>query len=376
MLFTHAERGSDWYLHLYTTHKMIDYFYAAGHVNYARYVTHYLHSMLSLPEDVKYHFLKGEHTVGLTPGRVNCIWTDQTIESTTMQKGHNAGGPCRSGNIMNPKAEVRWALALPTELKMKQDLQEMTETEQGHAFGDSKHKEELPGRIESDAVDRDKLKDKVKSAIDRLNPAGHPKSGPINIVNGKLAHPSVNVHLALDLGRISREEHEKKLPAGFHDNINAGVKTMAYTGSCSKASTKSVTTNPDAIINRALPMLSSGEIDLPVMFATELSEVVTSLFQANGEIRAATDKSKPIQRLASFKLHRNLPKANIVIIDGVAMLWSMYWPHNVNVCDLVSGVASYLARQLPQSFKGVHLIFDRYCEYSIKGGARTTRAQG
>ena len=86
--------------------------------------------MLALPEDARSHFLKGEHTVGLTPGRVNRIWTDQTIEYTTMEKGHNAGGPCRSGNIMNPKAEARWALALPTELRMKLDLREMTETQQ------------------------------------------------------------------------------------------------------------------------------------------------------------------------------------------------------------------------------------------------------
>ena len=123
MMFTRAERESDWYLHLYTTNKMIDYFHAAGHVNYARYGTYYLYSMLSLPEDVKSHFLKGEHTVGLTPGRMNRIWTDQAIESTTMQKGHNTGGPCRSGNITNPKAEARWALSLPTELRLKQDLQ-------------------------------------------------------------------------------------------------------------------------------------------------------------------------------------------------------------------------------------------------------------
>ena len=48
MMFTRAERESDWHLHLYTTHKMIDYFHAAGHVNYARYGTYYLHSMKML----------------------------------------------------------------------------------------------------------------------------------------------------------------------------------------------------------------------------------------------------------------------------------------------------------------------------------------
>ena len=330
--------------------------------------------MLALPEDTRSHFLKGEHTVGLTPGRVNRIWTNQTIESTTMEKGHNAGGPCRSGNIMNPKAEARWALALTTELRMKQDLREMTETEQKQADGNAKHKEEFPGRINSDAVDRDKLRQKLDTVIDPLNPAGHPKSGPINIATGKLAHPAVNVHHSLRLGKVSREAYEKNLPAGFHDTINAGVKTMAYTGSRPKTSSKQVT-NPDAIMNRALPMLSSGDVDLTLMFSTELSEVVTSLFQANGEIRLATDKSKLMQRLASYKSYRTIPKPDTVIIDGVAMLWAMYWPADGKVCDLVSGVASYLACELTSSDQGVHLIFDRYPEFSIKGGARAARAQ-
>ncbi len=300
---------------------------------------------------------------------MNHVWTDQAIESTTMEKGHNAGGPCCSGNIMSPKAEAHWALALPTELKLKQDLREMTEAQHEVADGETKHKEELPGHRTSDAMDRNKLIAKLDMAIDPLNPTGHPKSGPINIVTGKLAHPAVNVHHSLHLGRVSREAYEKNLPAGFHDTINAGVKTMAYTGSHSKISSKLVT-NPNAIINRALPVLSSGDINLNDMFATELSEVVTSLFQANGELRLATAKSKLMQRLACFRSYRTIPKPDTVIIDGVAMLWSMYWPADGRVRDLVSGVASYLAHQLTSSVHSVHLIFDRYHEFSIKTGTR------
>jgi len=66
-----------------------------------------------------------------------------------------------------------------------------------------------------------------------------------------------------------------------------GVKTMAYKESQNKTATKSVV-NTNVIINRPLPLLSSGDIDLPAVFATELSEVVTSLFQANGDIRLAS----------------------------------------------------------------------------------------
>ena len=108
-----------------------------------------------------------------------------------------------------------------------------------------------------------------------------------------------------------------------------------------------------------------------LLFATELSEVATSIFQANGDIRIATDKSKLMHRLANFKSSRTIPTPDTVIIDGVAMLWAMYWPSDGKVCNLVSGVASYLARQLTLSVLRVHLILDRYREYSIKGGTRT-----
>ena len=38
-------------------------------------------------------------------------------------------------------------------------------------------------------------------------------------------------------------------------------------------------------------------------------------------------------------------------------------------------VASYLARELTSSVQGVHLIFDRYPEFSIKGGTRAAQVQ-
>ena len=42
MTFTKAEREGDWLLHLRTFRKMLPYFFAAGHVNYARYGLYYL----------------------------------------------------------------------------------------------------------------------------------------------------------------------------------------------------------------------------------------------------------------------------------------------------------------------------------------------
>ena len=49
MLFVRAEREGEFPLHLYACRQMIPYFFAAGHVNYARYGLCHLLSMSRLP---------------------------------------------------------------------------------------------------------------------------------------------------------------------------------------------------------------------------------------------------------------------------------------------------------------------------------------
>ena len=50
LLFVRAEREADWPLHLWAVKEMLPFFFAAGHCNYARYATYYLHSMEKLPK--------------------------------------------------------------------------------------------------------------------------------------------------------------------------------------------------------------------------------------------------------------------------------------------------------------------------------------
>lgn len=45
MMFIRAEREADWPLHLEAFRMMLPYFFAAGHVHYARYGLYYLRSM-------------------------------------------------------------------------------------------------------------------------------------------------------------------------------------------------------------------------------------------------------------------------------------------------------------------------------------------
>ena len=73
MLYVRAEREGDWPLPLAAVKKMLPYFFASAHVNYARYGLYYLRSMESLGEEELSKFMKGEHVMHHVPGLWNGI---------------------------------------------------------------------------------------------------------------------------------------------------------------------------------------------------------------------------------------------------------------------------------------------------------------
>ena len=68
MLYVRAEREGDWPLHLVAVKQMLPYFFAASHVNYARYGLYYQRSMESLGNEEISKFTKGQHVMHHVPG--------------------------------------------------------------------------------------------------------------------------------------------------------------------------------------------------------------------------------------------------------------------------------------------------------------------
>ncbi len=148
---------------------------------------------------------------------------------------------------------------------------------------------------------------KLDKSIGPCNPAGHSKSGSINIVTVKLAHPALNVHHSVQLGRVFCEAYEKNPPSHFHDAINNGVKRMACTRSHIKTSSKLIT-NTNAIINHALPLLSSGDIDLhDVCHQTLRSGDITVSSQLRVKISKRLFQTHAVTGL--FQFTQNNPQA-------------------------------------------------------------------
>ena len=74
LLYIRAEREGNWLLHLHSLQRMLPYFFAAGHWNYARYLQWHLTDMASLPENVLQAFLKGEHVCRHRQGTWNALF--------------------------------------------------------------------------------------------------------------------------------------------------------------------------------------------------------------------------------------------------------------------------------------------------------------
>ncbi len=85
-------------------------FFAASHFNYARYELYYLREMEAMPEVVRQHFVKGEHTVHNNAGLFTGIWSDMAIETTFMRYGHGQSGII--GITLIPETLKTWAYSL------------------------------------------------------------------------------------------------------------------------------------------------------------------------------------------------------------------------------------------------------------------------
>ena len=90
----------------------------------------------------------------------------------------------------------------------------------------------------------------------------------------------------------------------------------------------------------------------------ELSPIPSLMFTNNGEMRLATNKSTLKNKLKIEITGQSVPKANIVIIDGSAVLWAIHRPTQGTVKDFIENFVSYITPKMKEV--DVYLIFDRY----------------
>jgi len=96
------------------------------------------------------------------------------------------------------------------------------------------------------------------------------------------------------------------------------------------------------------------------------------MFDKSGEMRITKAKSSLKTKLQLEQSERFSTPPDVIILDGCATLWVVRWPAHGLVQDFIKNFLDYLSSHL--NINDTYLIFDRYCDNSIKDITRTSRA--
>ena len=343
---------------------MMPYFFASGHMNYARYGICYLRTMHKLPKCILEAFMRGEHVMRHQDGIWNGIWSDMMIETTYMRYGKGPGGII--GVTTQPRTVQIWTESLPACTEVLKDLDEVRGK---NSKVKSYHKEESNTRITNDLKDRIKLRDALQLCAHPFDPESNRQNLLINIYTGEIAPEECNVQRSLEIGSKQLSDFVSHLPDGFYSTIQKKVITMAC-----KPKRKDLNVheayNTEMLYSRVMCLLSVNQISLDDLFKYELSPIPLSMFKATGEGRFPSNKSSLKKKFKVEVSKRNI-KTDAVIIDGCAALYHVHWPKEAKVQDFVDTFIQYISKFLQHST--VFLTFDRYRDYSIKGQTRLKR---
>ena len=324
--------------------------------------------MTWLSPEIEKRFLEGEQTLHLQAGINNGMASDNFIECTWMRKGKSRNGVI--GNTQQPQTMATWVNSMNAATTLLNDLKYMSDNAQ---TVQTIHKEESKARMKKDAADRESLRQTLAGCIDPLDPDTHSGGELLNICTGKIAPPDVNVHNALAIGAAQMDEFEASWPEGFYSKLSMKVVTFASKKKHIIVKGKPIM-DPEAIYARAIGLLlSDREINFVEIISFELTGYPPAYFREDGALRPATGKSslrKCIGVTANTRLW-GIPR--VIIIDFSAFLWTIMWPSHGTLQLVIDEVKKELKEKLKWS--DIHLIMDRYWDYSKKSCTRKLREE-
>ena len=311
--------------------------------------------------------MKGNHVMRHQRGIWNGLWSDLYIETTFMRYGHSPGGIV--GITLQPSTLKRWALSLHICVQLKKNIISLSDHDVHHTI--TTDKEESATRIMTDSVDREKIRKKLATCIDPLDPSSHPPGNIVNIVTGMISPASVNVDDSVQLGERLMTSYREGWPQSFHKPLTKPIIMMSV--SRKKVSVGDVTVfDTSLILSRVLCLQKVRDVNMEEVLGHELAGVPTSMFEDTGKMRLTQSKSILKTKLQVELAHRRSVPPDVIVLDGCAILWIVKWPAHGLVKDYLQNVLDYVIGQL--NIADTYLIFDRYYDNSIKEATRTSRA--
>ena len=356
--FERSEREGNIYLKHLTMKRMMKYFFLAGHVQYARYLTQYLLEMRAIPPESKVDLVCRHHN-----GYWNAVSADQFGEQTAIKIGK--GG--LKGMTLAPELVSEWINAFPITVHVADRMDQVYQ----HAFSSEQsaqkeHKEEMKHRRILDANDRNLIAAEVKKYP---HPLENDRPHLCNPVTGQIAPNEVNVADSIQIGDQMECKYIASLPHGFYNAISSPIKTMHILKKLDRGDKGRTVLDLENIFLRLLLIGQRRQVELEPLFAYELCAVPSSLIDGHGCLRKGS-KCGLVKRLGKIEDSPRPP--DVVIVDVSQLFYHIVWPHGGTPTDLIASIQSRLRRYPDETDKIV--VFDKYHNVSAKDHERTRRA--
>ena len=353
--FERAEPEGGVRLKCLTMKRMMKYFFIAGRVQYARYLTQYLIEIRAHPED------NVDLVCRHQDGYWNAVSSDQFGEQTAIRIGK--GG--LKGMTLSADLVSEWINAFLITCTVSDRLNGIYQDSEPSSSMQKLHKEEMKYRRTLESKERNL----ILAEVDKYpHPLEDNKPHLYNPVTGQIASRDVNVADSVVIGENMENEFKANLPDGFYKAISSTVKTMCML----KGQTKGIKSKPvidlETIFLRLLLIGQQRKIELGPLFAYELCSVPPALIDGHGCLRKS---SKPdlVKRLGVIDI--SAKSADTIIADVSQLFYHISWPYGGSPSHLIASIEERLSNY-PDANKIV--IFDKYQDVSAKDHERMRRA--
>ena len=322
--------------------------------------------MEAMPEVVRQHFVKGEHTMHHNAGLFNGIWSDMAIETTFMRYGHGHSGIIGITVTLRPETSKTWVYRLHACNTVVSNMDQMRTQEQHVPASQTHHKDEAKARVKTDTKDRKALRDKLEVCIDPLHPEDN-QQGLVNIVTGQvLTHTSLNIDNATKLGNQADGGIWANLASQFPRNTTQNcVTTVAAIAQRQGKENNMKILGTEMMYARAMALQCSQRYDdTRNLMAHELAFRPASMFDDSGAMKVAKTKAVLKNNTLKVEMERRHAEGDASFLDGCAVLWVVPWLTGGTVQDFLNNVRQHIQSHPDSS--DIYLFFDRYKEGSIK----------
>ncbi|KAK3924286.1 Leucine--tRNA ligase [Frankliniella fusca] len=358
-LFIAAERSGNFELHLHCVGKMLPFFHASGHLNYAKGAHLYLQQMLSLETTMsalEFHKFTSEgfFTIRRTNKFWAGTWSDMIIEQVLMKWMKSRGG-LTHGRGVSDEVVARSLHSLPEASRVMQAVEDFC----GLSTGSSEQHVELrDSRQITDSQDLEKFVLWLKMH----NPFEKRPVELVSLSSDVVGDSSINCDQAEEVGKKLLSQCVGKNFKNLKLQRKSVCKSLASVVQSSvRVGDDEIEINPNQLFHRSLCVLKTAE-EVEQIFEFEMAARSPALFEPNGVMRKGCKSSLaealvaecPAALAASPPPELQNPK---YVIDGGLLVHKVPFPRPASFSEIANVFSDYVVKNWGV---GATVVFDGY----------------